>query len=63
MPSTNRPGARSATVAAFIASRAGPRVKMPAIAVPNRRPVVHWAASARGVKASAPLSSADQASV
>ena len=63
MPSTNRPGARAATVAAFIASRAGPRVKIPAMAVPSRSRSVHWAASASGVKASAPLTSADQASV
>ena len=63
MPSTNRPGARLAQVAAPIASRAGPRVKIPAIAVPNRRPLVHCAAAASGVNASAPLTSLDQASV
>ena len=63
MPSTNRPGASDATVSALIASSAGPRVKIPAMAVPSRRPSAHWAASASGVKASAPLTSADQASV
>src|SRR5215831_19708683 len=36
---------------------------MPAIAVPNRSPVVHSAAAASGVNASAPLTSLDHASV
>ena len=37
MPSTKRPGARAARVAALMASRAGPRVYTLAMAVPSRR--------------------------
>ena len=62
-PSTKRPGAAAASVAADIASRAGPRVYTGTIAVPRRSVGSHADASASGVKASAPLVSADQMSV
>ena len=63
MPSTNRPGASPASVAAFIASSAGPRMYRPAIAVPSRSRADHPAARVSGVNASTPFISADQASV
>ncbi len=62
-PSTKRPGAASAIVAASIARSAGPRVNTLAIALPSRRPSVHSAARASGMKASVPSTSAVQASV
>jgi hypothetical protein len=46
-----------------MASSPGPRVKMGAIAVPSRSSLLHCAAAASGANPSAPLTSADQASV
>ncbi len=63
MPSVNRPGARSASVAADMASRPGPRVETGTMALPSRRPGAHCAAIASGTKPSTPLTSADHASV
>lgn len=63
MPSTNRPGASSATVAACIASRPGPRVYTGTIAVPSRSCGAHCEASTSGVNASVPAVSAVHASV
>ncbi len=62
-PSTNRPGAAAASVAADIAISAGPRVNTGTIAVPSRSVGSHAEASASGVNASVPLVSADQTSV
>ena len=62
-PSTNRPGAAAAIVAADIAISAGPRVNTGTIAVPRRSVGSHAEASASGVNASVPLVSADHASV
>ncbi len=62
-PSTNRPGAAAAMVAADIAIRAGPRVNVGTIAVPRRRVGSQTEASASGMNASVPLTSADQTSV
>ena len=63
MPRTNRPGAASASAAAVIASSPGPRVNTGAIAVPSRSSGSQAAASASGVKPSAPATSDDQMSV
>ncbi|GAA3120013.1 hypothetical protein GCM10020001_045290 [Nonomuraea salmonea] len=63
MPSTNRPGARSASVAADIASSPGPRVETGTIALPSRTCGAHCAASASGTNPSVPLTSADHTSV
>jgi hypothetical protein len=63
MPRTKRSGARSASVAADMASRPGPRVETGTIALPSRSPGAHSEAIARGTKPSTPLTSADQASV
>jgi hypothetical protein len=63
MPSWNRPGAASASAAAVIASRAGPRVKTGVMAVPSRACGCQAAASVSGVKASVPATSDDQRSV
>ena len=62
MPSMKPAGRQGRQAAALIARRAC-AVKIPAMAVPSGRPSAHWAASVSGVKASAPLTSADQASV
>ena len=62
MPSAKRPGATSARPAALEASVAGPRVKTLAMAVPTRMPVAS-AMTVKGVKASTPSTSNDQASV
>ena len=62
MPRMNRPGARSATVAADMASVAGPRVNTLAMAVPSRIPVAS-ATGASEAKQSRPSASYDQASV
>ena len=61
MPRMKRPGARSASPAADIASVAGPRVNTLAIAVPRRR-FVASATGASGAKQSTPSASYDQAS-
>ena len=58
MPSTKRPSDASASAAACMARSAGPRVNTPAIPVPRRMRSVQAAASASGVKASAPFVSA-----
>jgi hypothetical protein len=63
MPRTNRPGASSATVAACIASRPGPRVYTGTIAVPSLSCGAHCEASTNGVNASVPAVSAVHASV
>ena len=62
-PSTNRPGAASASAAADWANSAGPRVKAGMMAVPRRNVGAHTEARANGVKPSPPMASADQASV
>ena len=62
-PSTNRPGAAAASVAADIAISAGPRVNVGTIAVPRRSVGSHTEASASGVNASVPDTSEDHASV
>ena len=63
IPSANRPGAAWTMLATVSASVAAPRVYAGTIAVPSRSDGVHAAASASGVKASAPPDSADQRSV
>ena len=63
IPKANRPGAASAREATDWAMQAGPRVNAGTIAVPRRSDGAHTEARARGVKASAPLDSADQTSV
>ena len=63
MPRTNRSGARSASVAADMASRPGPLVDTGMMAVPRRSSGAQPAASASGTKPSVPLTSADHASV
>jgi hypothetical protein len=63
MPSENRPGAASASAAALIANRPGPRVKTGATAVPSRTFGCQAAARASGVNASLPATSADHRSV
>ena len=50
IPSTNRPGAAAAIVAADIASVAGPRVYTGMIATPSRNAGAQTLASASGVK-------------
>lgn len=63
MPKANRPGAASANDATLWASTAGPRVNAGTMAVPSRSDGAHAEASASGVKASAPIASADHTSV
>ena len=63
MPIAKRPGAASAIEATHWAKHAGERVNAGTIAVPSRSRGSHAAASASGVKASAPSDSADQMSV
>src|SRR4051812_43508849 len=62
-PSTNRPGAAAAIVAADIAISAGPRVNTGTTAVPSRRVGSQAEARASGTNASLPLTSADHRSV
>ena len=62
-PSTNRPGAASAIVAALWTMQAGPRVNTGTMAVPSRRDGAHTEASANGVNASVPSTSVDHTSV
>ena len=62
-PRLNRPGAAEASAAADWAISAGPRVNTGTIAVPRRSSGCQAAASASGVKASAPATSLDQTSV
>ncbi len=62
-PSTKRPGATVAIVAADIAISAGPRVNAGTMAVPNRKVGSHVALNASGTNASVPAVSADHASV
>src|SRR5256885_9068082 len=63
IPSAKRPGAAWTMLATVSASVAAPRVYAGTIAVPSRSDGVHAAASASGVKASAPPDSADQRSL
>jgi len=63
IPMANRPGAASASDATHCAKAAGERVKAGMMAVPKRRRGSHAAASASGVKPSAPSDSADQMSL
>ena len=63
MPMANRPGAASAIAATLCAITGAVRVYAGTIAVPSRSLGSHAAASAKGVKASAPSVSADQISL
>ena len=63
IPSTNRPGAASASVAAHWAMHAGARVYAGRIAVPSRSRGSQTEANASGVKPSLPSDSAVQTSV
>lgn len=63
MPSTKRPGASSASCAALVAIRAGPRPKTPATAVPKRSVSLPVAETASGRKPSLAATSSDQQSV
>ncbi|GDY58948.1 hypothetical protein SVIO_095710 [Streptomyces violaceusniger] len=63
MPRANRPGAAQASAAADCARVAGPRVNEDTTAVPSRSRGSVAAASASGVKPSAPFDSADHTSV
>ena len=62
-PRAKRPGASSAMVAACMASNPGPRVYTGTTAVPSRSRSLATAASASGVKPSAPLASPVHTSV
>ena len=62
-PSTKRPGAASAIVAAVWARSAGPRVYAGMMAVPRRIAGAHCDAKASGVNPSLPFASADHRSV
>ena len=62
-PNANRPGAASARAARLWASKAGPRVYAGVMATPRLSAGSHAAASASGVKPSAPSTSADHRSV
>ena len=64
MPSANRPGRGLGQRADALGQAApGPRVNAGTMAVPRRSDGAHTEASASGVKASAPLASADHTSV
>ena len=63
IPSTKRPGAASASAAALIARRPGPRVCTGKQAQPRRRLGAHCEASTSGVKPSTSCASLVQTSV
>ena len=62
-PHATRPGAASAKAARLWASNAGPRVYTGVIATPRLKEGSHAAARVKGVKPSAPSTSADHRSV